>query len=125
MRLFCSKCCNYQGIVAIESNIYYITCYFRRTLMLGDNILRLHLVVPQIKAHFFHWRLSNSHDAWCSECEPTGAEKDRRQEFDQEIADGDRAAAIPALATEINPCQQGDVQIPGDGVVAGRAMGPG
>jgi hypothetical protein len=57
--------------------------------------------------------------------EPAGAEKDCRQEFDQKITCGDRGAAIPAFATKVNPGQQGDVQKQGDGVFAGRAMGPG
>jgi hypothetical protein len=57
--------------------------------------------------------------------EPAGAEKDGRQEFDQKTTRGDRGAAILAFATKVNPGQQGDVQKPGDGVFAGRAMGPG
>ena len=55
--------------------------------------------------------------------EPAGAEKDGSQEFDQKITDGDRCATIAAFATKVNPGEQGDVQIPGDGVLAGRAMG--
>ena len=58
------------------------------------------------------------------EGQPAGAEKNGCQELDQNIADGDRAAAIPAFAAEVNPAQQGNVQMPGDGVLAGRAMGP-
>ena len=52
----------------------------------------------------------------------TDGEHDAGQQLDQKIADGDRRGAIGAFPAQVKPGHQRHIQIPGDGVIAVRAM---
>jgi len=44
------------------------------------------------------------------------------EQFDEEVADGDRRAAVAAFALKPQPGYQRDIEIPGDRILAMRAM---
>ena len=57
-----------------------------------------------------------------SEKKPATEKGDGGQKFDEEIADRNRRATIGTFTSEINPRNQGNVQIEGDGVFAMRTV---
>jgi len=54
---------------------------------------------------------------------PKGEEEEAGEQFNQKIATGNGRFAVGAFATQINPGEQRDVEIPGNGVLAMRTVG--